>query len=213
MTSQSRALVVGFGSIGERHAQVLSGMGLDVGVVSRRQVSGYQGFSGLEAALESLSPAYVVVADETARHGETVRRIGQSGYAGTVLVEKPLLSSPAPLPKSDFAAMAVGYQLRFHPAVRALRARLAGEASVVAMLEVGQNLSQWRPGRDWRQGYSASRKAGGGVLRDLSHELDLMLWLFGPWRRLAALGGRGEALGVAADDTATVLVETARCPR
>ena len=36
--SSERALVLGYGSIGERHSRVLSALGLDVAVVSRRDL-------------------------------------------------------------------------------------------------------------------------------------------------------------------------------
>ena len=38
------------------------------------------------------------------------------------------------------------------------------------------------------------------MLRDLSHELDYMTWLFGPCRRVAALGGRFGPLAIDSDE-------------
>ena len=37
---------------------------------------------------------------------------------------------------------------------------------------VGQNLETWRPGRNLNTTVSSSKEKGGGVLRELSHELD-----------------------------------------
>ena len=50
------------------------------------------------------------------------------------------------------------------------------------------------------------------MLRDLSHELDYALWLFGPWQRLTALGGHFSPLEIDSDDVFSLLMETARCP-
>jgi predicted dehydrogenase len=47
------------------------------------------------------------------------------------------------------------------------------------------------------------------VLRDLSHELDYLGWLFGGWRRLSALGGRRSELEIDSDDFWAVLFEGA----
>ncbi len=51
-----------------------------------------------------------------------------------------------------------------------------------------------------------------GSIRDLSHELDYVLWLFGPWQRLAALGGHLSSLDIDSDDAYSLLLETERCP-
>ncbi len=50
------------------------------------------------------------------------------------------------------------------------------------------------------------------MLRDLSHELDYALWLFGPWRRLTASGGCVSQLAIDSDDAYSVLMDTERCP-
>jgi hypothetical protein len=49
------------------------------------------------------------------------------------------------------------------------------------------------------------------VLRDLSHELDLLLLLAGPWQRVAALGGNLGVLDIASDECWALLVELERC--
>jgi predicted dehydrogenase len=139
-------------------------------------------------------------------------RVAQSGHAGWVLVEKPLFAVPSPLPAHGFRGAGVGYNLRFHPAVRALRAALAGRTTQMADLHVGQWLGDWRPGRVVAATYSATHAGGGGALRDLSHELDLATWLFGPWREVAALGGRLGEVTVDADDGWGILLACQRCP-
>ena len=44
---------------------------------------------------------------------------------------------------------------------------------------MGQDLKLWRPNRNFRDTVSAQASKGGGVLRELSHELDLAIHLFG----------------------------------
>ena len=158
------------------------------------------------------NPGYVVVANETAAHRPTLAALATAGFAGTVLVEKPLFDRPAPLPDNRFAGLYVGYNLRFHPLIAELRRRLAAEPALSAQVYVGQYLPDWRPGRDYRETASASREAGGGVLRDLSHELDYLTWLFGPCRQVAALLGRSGALAIDSEDVAAMLLVFERCP-
>ena len=206
------ALVVGMGAIGQRHARLLRHLELDVAVVSRHGEQAARRYPSLEAALRREHPAYIVVANETAAHLPTLTALADSGYAGTVLVEKPLFDRPAPLPSHRFAGLYVGYNLRFHPVLREIARLLADEPAISAQIYVGQHLPDWRPDRDYRATSSASRAAGGGALRDLSHELDYMTWLFGPCRRVAALGGHFSPLAIDSDDVQALLLSFERCP-
>ncbi len=207
-----RALVVGYGSIGARHAAVLAGLNCDVALVTARTDAPVPAFASIEQALSGFTPDYVVVANETAAHVDTLRRLAAGGFGGLVLVEKPLNGDGTALPEHRFRHLAVGYNLRFHPVLTALGRAIEGRRIVSVQAYAGQYLPDWRPGTDWRQSYSASVARGGGVLRDLSHELDYLAVLFGRWSRLAALGGASGALDIESDDGWGVLMETAKVP-
>ena len=207
-----KALVIGHGSIGARHLRLLRQIGCSTAVVSRRAIEEAPAYRSLDEALESERPGYVVVANETGRHLSTLTALAAAGYDGTVVVEKPLAAESCALPEHRFAAAFVGYQLRFHPILQALRSRLGDDDVIAVQAYVGQYLPDWRPGSDYRSGYSARAELGGGVLRDLSHELDYLAWLFGPWRRIAALGGRLGDLEIESDDCWGALVAFADCP-
>ncbi|HYH23019.1 MAG TPA: Gfo/Idh/MocA family oxidoreductase [Azospirillum sp.] len=205
----ARSLVVGQGSIGQRHARVLEEMGHAVAAVSRR--GGERAFPDLATAFAAGAPDYVVVATETVDHGRVLAALAELDFAGLVLVEKPLFAAPASVPDHRFAALACAYQLRFHPLMQRLHRLLAGAPVLSAQIYVGQYLPEWRPGRDHRDTYSAKADLGGGALRDLSHELDCADWLLGPWTRVAALGGTWGELGIDSDDCFALLVEHERC--
>jgi predicted dehydrogenase len=206
-------LVIGYGSIGERHARVLEAFDFEVCVVSRRgQSGGRPVFATVTEACAAQRFDHVVVADETARHEATLAQLAISGHDGFVLVEKPLFARRAPLPTHRFRGAAVGYNLRFHPVVLALRSAVSGRSVQMANFYVGQHVSDWRAGREPTKTYSALRAAGGGVLRDLSHELDLAMWLFGPWLRVAAVGGRLGHVTVDSDDGWGILLPCGNCP-
>lgn len=195
-----RSLVIGYGSIGRRHHRLLRELGAAPGLVSRRPQDLPDCFDEIGAALTVLRPGLVVVASETGRHAADLAALAAAGYDGPLLVEKPLLARSDERLPAGLGAVTVGYHLRCHPLVEALRAALAGRRPIAARLWVGQHLADWRPERGLTGSYSAHGAQGGGALRDLSHELDLLLWLCGPWERVAAAGGNGGALGIAADD-------------
>lgn len=205
----TRALVVGLGSIGSRHARILAELECEIRVVSRR---GEGDFATLAEGIALFAPNYVVIATETSAHRGQLAELAGLGFTGRVLVEKPLDITPGPLPAHQFQAVKLAYNLRFHPVLSALKEHLVGQRIISAQIYCGQYLPDWRPGTDYRLSYSADPARGGGVLRDLSHELDIAGWLFGSWTRLAALGGRLGPLEIASDDCWGVLMQAENCP-
>lgn len=209
-----RVLIIGLGSIGRRHLALLNELGCDTAACTLHAIPEARCFTSLEDALQVHQPDKVLIANATADHYSTLRRLKNLGVTADLLIEKPLFSRPdESQPQNVRQRIHVAYNLRFHPAVLALRQALQGEQPVSAHLYVGMHLSTWRPDRDYRTTYSASRSQGGGVLRDLSHELDLGLWLFGPWRRLVAHGGHFSELEIETEDTVSLLWESERCPK
>jgi predicted dehydrogenase len=199
-----KAVVVGLGSIGQRHARVLQELGCSVTTVSRR---GGGDYTSIASAVGEARPEYAVVATETAGHADTLRELADAGFPGSVLVEKPIFADAGPVADYPFGRLSVGYNLRFHPVMTALAERLGTRRAITVSAYVGQDIRDWRPGRDHRTTASATAAAGGGVLRDLSHELDYLLWLFGSWRRVAALGGASGARQIEVDDHISLLLD------
>ena len=204
--------VIGYGSIGARHARILTALGCRTTVVSRREVDFPIAYRDLGAALEAEAPGCVVIANETSQHHGTLAELSRLGFKGTVLIEKPLFHQYAEVPANAFKAVFVAYNLRFHPIIRRIKALLEGEQILSAQVYVGQYLPDWRPNSDYRTCYSASAARGGGVLRDLSHELDYLCWLLGGWQRVSAIGGHFSPLEISSDDIFMLLLAAQRCP-
>jgi predicted dehydrogenase len=209
----ARALVIGYGSIGRRHARLLAAMGHEVAVVTAQAGCDFPALDGgADDRLTAFDADYVVIAKPTAEHAAWLRRAPRLAPRGIVLVEKPLYASPA---EHDGAIrtqrVAVGYNLRFHPVVAWLHERFAGREFLRARFVSVSYLPDWRPGRDYRATSSAARASGGGVLRDLSHELDLARHFLGPWRRATALGGHRSRLEIETEDIVEILGEAERC--
>lgn len=203
----SRCVVIGLGSIGRRHLDILRGLGCETAAISRRPGAD---FATIAEAV-AWKPDYAVVATETSDHARALDELAAAGFTGLAAIEKPLFAAPRAFPWTGFDAY-VAYPLRFHPGLARLKQLLTGETILSAQLYVGQYLPDWRPGQDYRTCYSASADQGGGALRDLSHELDSANWLLGPWRRLAALGGKLSGLEIDSDDSFALLAEFDRCP-
>ncbi|MDG2426886.1 MAG: Gfo/Idh/MocA family oxidoreductase [Acidimicrobiales bacterium] len=197
-----RSIVIGAGSIGLRHRRVLESLGSEVVTVSQRP--GVGEYRTIIDAFSSIPPDYVVVATRTEGHFESIEALVETGYSGQVLLEKPIFDYPRTMPDLPFTSVSIGYQLRFHPAVRRLKAALARERVLSAQIRYGQYLPDWRPSRDYRKTVTAG--PAGGVLLELSHELDLVQWLLGPAKVLHGHTLRSGTLEMEREDLAVGLL-------
>jgi predicted dehydrogenase len=209
--SRPRALIVGWGSIGKQHAASLHELGYDCAIVSKHENT-LPRFDTISDALEIFDPEYAVVATPTAEHLNTVSQLARAQFRGRVLVEKPLFDRIESFPEHNFSTIGVGYQLRFHPVLMYLKEQLTDQRILSCHCYVGQYLPDWRPNSDYRRSYSASRAKGGGVLRDLSHELDYLLWIFGTVGIIKAVGGKFSTLKIDSEDTVGLTCSFDRCP-
>lgn len=205
-------LIIGYGSISTRHANILKGMGRSVHVVSKRDVKDFPCYKSTKEALQSKDFDYVIIANDTSNHYKSFIELNELGYSGKILIEKPIFSEPRPIPQSYTENVFVAYNLRFHPIIQKLKELLNGKKIYSIQAYVGQYLPDWRPGTDYTRSYSASKAQGGGVLRDLSHELDYINWIAGGWKRVAAIGGKFSNLQIDSDDVFALLLEMENCP-
>ena len=205
-------LIIGYGSIGARHAHILRDMGHDVHVVSRRRVSDFSCTRTVKEAFRNRFFQYAVISNETELHYKSLMELKGLGYSGAVLIEKPLFHCWHPVLETELQNVFVAYNLRFHPVIQRLRELLKKGPLFSIQIYAGQYLPDWRPGTDYAAGYSASKKRGGGVLRDLSHELDYATWIAGSWKKIAAIGGKFSKLRIDSNDVYSLLLETDRCP-
>jgi len=205
------ALVIGFGSIGQRHVRLLREMGLSVHVYSRRTIPEEKKYQTLESFFKEIRPEYVVIANETSEHFSTLKTV-ISFDVPQVLVEKPLFFSTVAFSDNHKSQVCVAYNLRFHPLLKKLFSTIKKQSVLSVQVYVGQYLPDWRPEQDYRRSYSICSALGGGALRDLSHELDYLSWLFGPWKALTAMGGHYSSLAGDSDDMFCILLKLERCP-
>lgn len=206
----TRALVIGYGSIGERHALWLKQLGCEVAVVSRREIPFSPRYGSVEEALKSYSADYAVIANSTSEHKDSLLELQRLGFQGKVLIEKPLFKDDHGIDITKSAACYVAYNLRFHPLLQRIRPLIENQKVIQAQIYVGKYLPSWRTGE--RIGYSGDKSLGGGVLRDLSHEIDYISWLLGPWVSAAGIQGHFSHLPITSDDAVSILGVTKRAP-
>ncbi len=173
------ALVIGYGSIGQRHVKILNSLDLvsNVNILTSQKNLPFDSIESLDE-IRLLNPDYIVISTPTAKHIEQLSYIEKNFQEKKVLVEKPLFEkSYSFLPKKN--SVWVAYCFRFHPIIELIKNKIKGRKIWNINVFCGSFLPNWRPNRDYKDSYSASKKLGGGVLLDLSHELDYLLWLLG----------------------------------
>ena len=67
-------------------------------------------------------------------------------------------------------------------------------------VDCGSYLPDWRKGTDYRESVSAKAELGGGVLLELSHELDYIRWFFGEMISISANIQNSGTLGIDVED-------------
>lgn len=218
----TRILVVGAGSIGRRHLSNLRSLGYrDLAVVDpmpERREGALPGeliarFPDHEAALAKFRPDAVLVCTPPVFHIGQARAAIAAG--ADCFVEKPLshdLAGSAELEREAAAArriVQIGYNLRFAPAVREIRS-LLDQATIGrvfwARAEFGQYLPDWRPWRDYRNGYTARKELGGGIILDASHEIDLVTSMLGSPVEVRCLASKVGTLEVDVEDSASIVL-------
>jgi len=187
-----RLLIVGYGSIGRRHVRIARALlpYADIRILPNKPLESTPEYanscvSNLHEAL-AFSPQAAVIASPSTFHMQSAQPLAEAGVH--LLVEKPLAANIEGVGKliatceSRNLVLMTAYNLRFLPSLQKYRALIqSGSIGKVISVrsEIGQHLSLWRPNLDYRQSVSASRKLGGGVLLELSHEIDYLRWIFG----------------------------------
>ena len=172
-------LISGYGSIGRRHVNILSRLvkKKNITILTNQKVSNFRTVKTLKA-LNEVNPHYIVICNPTSDHLNKVKFIEKNCRNKFVLVEKPLFSKPDKI-NTEKNKYYVGYSLRFNPIINFLKKKIKSKKIWNVNIFCGSYLPNWRSNINYRKSASAKKSLGGGVLLDLSHELDYVQWLFG----------------------------------
>jgi predicted dehydrogenase len=220
---RNRILVVGCGSIGQRHIRVLQEIGganlaaVDPLDSKREEVRARFGLRDVYPALEEVPPGSVdgvFICSPPKFH--VPQALQALAHRVPILIEKPLSNTLAGV--EDLAAGAtsagvpvgVSYNLRYLPQLERAREMLA--AGRIGRILCGRlvcavNFAAGRP--DYSRIYFASRDLGGGVILDHSHELDYLQWLLGDATAVMCMLDRRSDMQIETEDVAVMLLRLA----
>ena len=164
--------IIGFGSAGKRHYENCLTLGHSAEVHSSHQKS----------KLQQKKYDLIIITSKTKDHHKDVLRFRD--YSDTFMIEKPLAMSSAKARKikrilKNKSAL-VGYTMIFHPIINELK-KIVSENKLgrihLVQIHCGSYLPSWRTG-DYTKNYSADKKMGGGVMRELIHETNYAQFIF-----------------------------------
>ncbi len=215
-----RVLVVGVGSIGERHVRCFQKCGaasvsicevnrsLREEIANRYQIEHH--YADVRDALQDEHDA-VVVAVPAHLHITISQQAAEAGLH--LLIEKPLSTSLAGVEQLRQTVQekgllaSVAYVYRADPALAAMKRaldshRFGKPVQIVAVS--GQDFASFRPA--YRDTYYRDHATGGGAIQDaMTHILNAGEWLVGPIDRLVADAAHQILPGVDVEDTVHVI--------
>jgi predicted dehydrogenase len=219
MLAIDRILIAGYGSIGRRHLKILRGLFPNADIrLLRHSVSDISieyangSFFDISEATAFL-PQIAVVANPSPFHLEVASSLIAVGCH--LLIEKPISNESARVQsllddaRAKGVQLQIGYNLRFLSSLCNFREHIS-EGLVGRVLsvraEVGQHLASWRSNAHYKDGVSAQKALGGGVLLELSHEIDYLRWIFGEVDWVSCWLGRQSDLEIDVEDIAHLLL-------
>lgn len=184
-----KVLIIGLGSIAQKHIKALRKIDPEVKIIALRSHSSASAWEGIDNIFSYTSIPedldFILVSNPTSEHYQTIEQILDQGIKKPLFIEKPPFHSLEGNDnllkkiKNSGVRTYTAFNFRFHPVIKWLKMNIPNKRLLEVQAYCGSYLPEWRPGRDYREVYSAQKAKGGGVHLDLIHELDYLLWLLG----------------------------------
>ena len=194
MTTIVSAGVIGLGSIGKRHISNIKSIFPKCRLVamSSSGASDREHFPDVDVWVNQTkqfllySPDFVIIASPAPFHYLHSLPLIEAGIP--ILIEKPLctnytdIQALAQIIETHRTPVAIGYCMRYSHCAQKVKEWLTkGYLGNVRNVfsEAGQYLPDWRRDKDYKDSVSGKTHLGGGVIFELSHELDFIGWFVG----------------------------------
>jgi len=187
-------LIIGCGSIGERHVSNLKKIRPDALIdvfdaqidKSKKIAQKYNSVTSLREFPNSDRYDCTFICTPPNLHLEYALKAGKNN--SNLFIEKPIsanfndVNKLKKLIQEKKLLAFVGYNFRFNKGINLLKEMIM-KKELGKILHVsayfGQYLPDWRPNQDYKKSYTASKDQGGGIILDSSHEFDYLIWLLG----------------------------------
>lgn len=184
-----KILIIGLGSIANKHISAIKALNIEAEYFALRSGTQSNHIDGITNIynMSDIPPGidFAIISNSTHLHYEYIDKITELRIP--LFIEKPpvhTLNNIQPLlgKLSNYNIYTyVACNMRFHSCIQYIKQYLANTDVVINEVNAycGSYLPDWRPGKDYKEIYSANANMGGGVHLDLFHELDYLVWFFG----------------------------------
>lgn len=221
MKKSKRIVIFGFGSISRKYVRLIKEYfpDVEVHIISSRKIDIYKesflidGHSLDHLNIRRINPDGVIIASPAPEHLSDALKCLDLNIP--ILIEKPLSNSLKNI--SYFhkkilekkSKILIGYVLRYSANAKFYKQNISNPnlgSLLYAEIICSSYLPNWRPNQDYRRTVSASSKYGGGVLLELSHEIDYANWFFGPFLKVHSVLKNSRTLDIDVEDTADLIL-------
>lgn len=217
MKRNLRAAIIGFGSIGKRHLINLSKFILEKNIkifTSKKITNKNLNYTNNIKDLINFKPHFIIISNAATQHLNIAKKIMNN--SNSLLIEKPLSDNSKKVTnfikfwKKKKPSIKIGYNLRYLDSLIYFR-KLIKNKNLGKILYVNidacSDLKNWRKNTHYSKTVSAQKKLGGGVLLEMSHELDYLRWIFGDPDYIYSKIKKLSNLKINVEDTASIILD------
>ena len=211
-------IIVGYGNIAKRHENLLNKILPNAKIKffrRKKNVKIKKSYKFLFTIndVKNFLPDLIVIANPSSHHITVGNRFIQ--FKVPFFIEKPISNNFNDAKKFlDICSkkgikVFVGYNLIFSKSLQILKKLITqkklGKINLINV-ETGYNIKLWRKNINYKNTASSQKKLGGGVLLELSHEINYLQWLFGNIKKIDAFYTKLSSLNIDVEDYANLRI-------
>lgn len=214
--------MIGLGSIGKRHLKniqiVLQKKNITYQIdalrsnVNNQEKDILNGLKDQYYKAEDLPNDYdiIFVTNPTSMHYCTIQQVASK--TNHMFIEKPIFDKDSydieKLALNENSIYYVACPLRHKNIMKYLKENIISKEKVISCRIISSSyLPNWRKNSNYRKIYSAQKELGGGVTRDLIHEWDYAIYLFGIPQSAKNIRGHYSDLEIDSDDVSIYIAK------
>ena len=211
-----KILIVGYGLIAIRHKKILNNILINPQIMFLRNSNNFKHrnefFYNIDE-VKKYKPDLIIIANPSSLHIKTCFNF--IDLNAIFFIEKPISNNLnetkffVSFCKKNKIKVFVGYNFRFSDSLiflkKILEKKFQNKINLV-LVETGYNLLKWRKNLQYSNTVSAKKKLGGGVLMELSHEVDYLRFIFGEIKFIDTYINKFSKLNIDVEDYANLRV-------